>query len=103
MLQEPLLYLSLYFKIRRMDYYRLLQEVREQGAWEAWLDFFLDGVAETANQAFESATKIVALFRADRERIVDGRRSRRFQRCGCMNLCKRALSSPHQWPLAVQS
>ena len=69
-LQEPLLYLSLYFKIRRMDYYRLLQEVREQGAWEAWLDFFLDGVAETANQAFESATKIVALFRADRERIV---------------------------------
>ncbi len=70
-LQEPLLYLSLYFKIRRSDYYRLLQEVREQGAWEAWLDFFLDGVAETANQAFESATKIVALFRADRERIVE--------------------------------
>ena len=58
-LQTPLLYLSLYLKARRADYYRLLQEVREQGAWEAWLEFFLDGVAETANQAFDAATRIV--------------------------------------------
>ncbi len=71
-LQEPILYLSLYFKVRRADYYRLLQEVREQGAWEAWLEFFLDGVKETANQAFESATKIVTLFKTDRERIAAG-------------------------------
>ncbi len=69
-LQEPLLYLSLYFKVRRADYYRLLQEVREQGAWEAWLEFFLDGVAETANQAFDNALRIVELFKADRERIA---------------------------------
>jgi Fic family protein len=69
-LQEPLLYLSLYFKGQRADYYRLLQDVRERGAWEAWLDFFLDGVAETANQAFDSATRIVGLFKKDRERIV---------------------------------
>jgi Fic family protein len=70
-LQEPLLYLSLYFKSNRADYYRLLQEVRERGAWEAWLDFFLEGVTETANQAFESAMRIVALFKADRERITE--------------------------------
>jgi Fic family protein len=69
-LQEPLLYLSLYFKVRRVDYYRLLQEVRERGAWEAWLEFFLDGVADTANQAFDNALRIVALFKADRERIA---------------------------------
>lgn len=50
--------LSLYLKTRRAEYYRLLQEVRERGAWEAWLEFFLDGVAETANQAFDAATRI---------------------------------------------
>lgn len=69
-LRKPLLYLSLYFKTRRADYYRLLQEVRERGAWEAWLDFFLDGVAETANQAFDAAARIVDLFKQDRERIT---------------------------------
>ena len=68
-LRKPLLYLSLYLKTHRADYYRLLQEVREHGAWEAWLEFFLDGVAETANQAFEAATRIIELFRLDRERI----------------------------------
>jgi Fic family protein len=69
-LHKPLLYLSLYLKAHRADYYRLLQEVREQGAWEAWLEFFLVGVAETANQAFDAANQIVALFRRDRERIT---------------------------------
>jgi Fic family protein len=69
-LRKPLLYLSLYLKTHRADYYRLLQEVREHGAWEAWLDFFLTGVADTANQAFDAATRIVELFKEDRERIT---------------------------------
>jgi Fic family protein len=69
-LRNPLLYLSLYLKTHRADYYRLLQEVRERGAWEAWLEFFLDGVAETANQAFDAAMRIVELFKRDRERIT---------------------------------
>ncbi|QFI68811.1 MloA [Sinorhizobium alkalisoli] len=69
-LRQPLLYLSLYFKTRRADYYRLLQEVREYGTWEAWLEFFLEGVAETADQAFETANRIARLFEDDRERIV---------------------------------
>ncbi|GGB31088.1 Fic family protein [Allosediminivita pacifica] len=68
-LQKPLLYLSLFLKTHRADYYRLLQEVREHGQWEAWLDFFLAGVAETANKAFDAATRIVDLFKEDRERI----------------------------------
>lgn len=68
-LRKPLLYLSLYLKTHRAEYYRLLQEVRERGAWEAWLEFFLDAVAETANQAFEAATRIVELFKHDEERI----------------------------------
>jgi Fic family protein len=69
-LRKPLLYLSLYLKTHRADYYRLLQEVRERGAWEAWLEFFLDGIEKTANQAFEAATRIVELFKRDRERIT---------------------------------
>ncbi|MCA8931178.1 MAG: Fic family protein [Rhodospirillaceae bacterium] len=69
-LKEPFLYLSLHLKTHRATYYRLLQEVRERGAWEAWLEFFLDAVAETATQAFEAATRIVDLFKADRERIT---------------------------------
>lgn len=68
-LSKPLLYLSLFLKTHRADYYRLLQEVREHGAWEAWLEFFLEGVTETANQAFTAASRIVELFKADRERI----------------------------------
>lgn len=75
-LNKPLLYLSLFLKTHRAEYYRLLQEVRENGNWEAWLDFFLTGVAQTANQAFEAATHIVDLFRQDRERIaIEGERA----------------------------
>jgi Fic family protein len=68
-LRNPLLYISLYLKMNRAQYYRLLQEVRERGAWEPWLEFFLEGVATTANQAFEAAIRIVELFKRDREQI----------------------------------
>lgn len=69
-LREPLLYLSLFFKQHRADYYRLLQEVRERGTWEAWLEFFLDGVRQTADQAFDTAIRITELFKRDREHIA---------------------------------
>jgi len=39
-LKQPMLYLSLYFKMRRQQYYDLLQAVRDRGAWEAWIEFF---------------------------------------------------------------
>jgi Fic family protein len=68
-LQQPVLYLSLYFKAHRTDYYRLLQEVRENGAWEAWMEFFLTGVAETAEQAISSARELLRLFETDRSKI----------------------------------
>lgn len=50
-LRSPLLYLSLYLKTHRGDYYRLLQEVREHGAWEAWLEFF-DGYSGDCQPSF---------------------------------------------------
>jgi cell filamentation protein, protein adenylyltransferase len=68
-LQEPILYLSLYLKTHRRHYYDLLQRVREDGDWEAWLDFFLTGVKETADQAAEAARQILAIFERDRRNI----------------------------------
>lgn len=68
-LREPTLYLSLYFKTHRQHYYDLLQRVRTHGEWEQWLAYFLDGVAETANQAVQTAHEILELFEADTERV----------------------------------
>ncbi len=69
-LHEPILYLSLFLKSRRDDYYRLLQEVREAGAWESWMEFFLSGIAQTAEQAAETARKLMALFEEHRQKIA---------------------------------
>ena len=69
LLAQPLLYLSLYFKQHRPLYYELLDRVRAQGDWEAWVDFFLEGVAETAQGAVQTAQRLLALFRQDSQRI----------------------------------
>ena len=70
-LQEPLLYLSLYFKTHRSHYYYLLQRVRQDGAWEEWLEFFLEGVESTAKQAAETAVELNRLFATDRKLIQE--------------------------------
>jgi Fic family protein len=69
-LSEPLLYLSLYLKQHRQQYYELLQRVRLEGDWEEWLRFFLTGVIETAGQATGTARRILELFERDRQRIT---------------------------------
>jgi Fic family protein len=68
-LHEPLLYLSLYFKTHRDRYYELLQKVRLEGVWEEWLEFFLEGIIFTAEQAAETAAKLRQLFREDSLRV----------------------------------
>ncbi len=70
-LKRPLLYLSLYFKQHREEYYRLLDLVRLEGNWEAWLDFFLEGVEQTAQNAVDTAQRLVGLFEADRRKIQE--------------------------------
>jgi Fic family protein len=75
-LREPLLYLSLFLKEHRSEYYRLLDEVRRDGDWEAWLAFFLQGVAETGDGAVATVRRLTATFEEDRARIQSlGRRS----------------------------
>lgn len=68
-LSDPLLYLSLYFKQNRAEYYDRLQRVRTEGDWEGWLEFFFKGVSHTARSATGAAQRLLELFRADREKI----------------------------------
>lgn len=70
LLKAPLLYLSLFFKRHRAEYYRLLGDVRKSGDWEAWTDFFLEGVATIADEAVDTARDVFALVSADRQRVL---------------------------------
>ncbi|MGH7657115.1 MAG: Fic family protein, partial [Gemmatimonadales bacterium] len=75
-LREPILYLSLYLKENRTRYYSLLDGVRGNGDWEAWLAFFLEGVHQTAEGAFATVQRLRELFQADHDRIAPtGRRA----------------------------
>ncbi len=66
-LSRPLLYLSFFLKRNRAEYYARLNAVRTDGAYEAWLAFFLRGVIEVSEEAERSAQEIIAL----REAVVD--------------------------------
>ena len=68
-LKEPMLYLSLHFKLNRSEYYQYLQQVRLEGDWESWLIFYLNGINETANQAVNTAMKLKKIFEDDMEKI----------------------------------
>ena len=70
LLTKPLLYLSLFFKRHRDDYYRRLNAVRVDGDWEGWLDFFLHGIASIAEEAVASARELFALVAGDRSRVL---------------------------------
>jgi Fic family protein len=70
-LQQPLLYMSLFLKQNRTEYYDLLQSVRMEGAWEEWVLFFLRGVSATAQKANDLAKNILALFERDEAKLKD--------------------------------
>jgi Fic family protein len=69
-LSRPLLYLSLFLKKNRDEYYERLQRIRTHGEWEAWLRFFLEGVVEVAASATDTTRRIVELVEDDRRRVV---------------------------------
>lgn len=70
LLKAPLLYLSLFFKRHREEYYRRLNLVRLEGDWEGWIDFFLDGVATISHEAVASARELFNLVSADRTGLL---------------------------------
>lgn len=70
LLSQPLLYISVFFKRRRAEYYRRLDAVRTQGDFEGWLGFFLEGVAVVADEATAATRELFALVTADRSRVL---------------------------------
>ena len=68
-LRSPFLYLSLFFRQYRDLYYDKLSEPRKTGDWESWLNFFLEGVAETAGSAKTTLIQIKTLFSHDDARL----------------------------------
>jgi Fic family protein len=74
-LRQPSLYLSLFFKNNREEYYRRLGAVRTTGDWEGWLDYFLHGVAETATQVVATSQAISTLFKDDQAKIATLKRA----------------------------
>jgi Fic family protein len=75
LLPEPLLYLSLYFKRHRAEYFRRLDGVRTEGDWEGWIRFFLEGVAVVSEEAVSTARDLHSLVTADRARTLEVRGS----------------------------
>ena len=69
-LQQPMLYLSLYFKTHRQYYYELLNNVRVNGDWETWLVFFAESVITTSNQAVETAQQLLNISQIDQKKIA---------------------------------
>lgn len=109
-LRQPLLYLSLYFKTHRQEYYDLLQNVRTSGDWEGWLGFFMTAVKETTAKAVETAKRLGRLADEDRERIrLMGRAAGSALRVHHVLLQRPLLSGPAiceltgLWPGTVNS
>lgn len=69
-LRQPLLYLSYYINRNKSEYYACLQRVRDEGAWEDWLKFFLSGVYSVAEEATATARAIVAMRERHRNIIA---------------------------------
>jgi Fic family protein len=70
-LHRPLLYLSVYLKRNRAEYYDRLMAIRNSGDWESWLRFFLTGVAQTAEEATATARAILDLREEHRHRVQE--------------------------------
>ncbi|MBD3869523.1 MAG: Fic family protein, partial [Acidobacteria bacterium] len=70
LLREPLLYISLFLKRHRMEYYRRLDAVRTAGEWEPWLQFYLDGVASIATEAVAAIRDLGEQVESDRIRLL---------------------------------
>lgn len=71
MISSPVLYLSCYLKLNRIEYYDRMSEVRKAGNYEQWIKFFLRGIAETAEDATETIDRLVELHRKSEAKLAD--------------------------------
>lgn len=70
-MHKPVLHLSHYFRRNRSRYYDLLQGIRDDGDWEAWIKFFLEGVSEVSQESTETAREIVSLREHHRRLVAE--------------------------------
>lgn len=75
LLPQPLLYISLFLKTHRTEYYRLLDAVRFEGAWEEWLMFFAEAVSVTSEQAIGTVLELQSLMKTDKQQVMSVGRS----------------------------
>jgi len=68
-LNKPLLYLSLFFKENKAQYYELLMDARFDGKIEDWIKFFLRGIRNTSIEAASTAKEILELQNKHRSKI----------------------------------
>lgn len=73
LLSQPLLYLSHFLKGNQFEYYRRLDAVRQDGDWEGWIKFFLNGVIRVSDQAIKNAESLIALSAAHHQLLREKR------------------------------
>ncbi len=69
-LHRPVLYLSLYLKSNRIEYYDRLSEVRAKGDYEQWIKFFLRGIIETCDDGIKAIDAMDSLIKSDQEKLA---------------------------------
>ena len=70
-ISSPVLYLSCYLKLNRIEYYDRMSEVRKTGNYEQWIKFFLRGIAETSEDATETIDRLNALHQQSKAKLAD--------------------------------
>jgi len=70
LLREPLLYVSGFLKRHQKHYYHCLTEIRSNGNWEQWVEFFLEAVHLSAEEAEQSIIKLATLISDDRKKAL---------------------------------
>lgn len=71
LLDSPMLYLSKFIIRNKSAYYRLLQSVTEEGKWEDWILFILQGIEETAEETLLLIKEINQLLERTADEIKD--------------------------------
>ena len=62
-LERPNLYLSEYFNRNKDTYVERMEGVRYDGNWEAWLSFFIEGIARQAHESVDRTLSLASLRR----------------------------------------
>lgn len=71
LLDRPVLYVSVALKRRRREYYDRLAASPRDGDWEGWVAFFIDAIADAADQTAGEAHALARTVEEDRRIVVN--------------------------------